>query len=78
MKIKDLRKKSPKDLEKEAIKLRDEIAKTEMEKFTSDDKNYKKQRNQRRDLARILTLLNTDQEEAAEDKKSADDKKEDK
>ena len=76
MKIKDLRKKSTKDLEKEATKLRDAIAKTQMEKFSSEDTNYKKQRNQRRDLARILTVLN--EEQPAEETKKADDKEEDK
>lgn len=57
MKINDLRKKAPKDLAKQADNLRESIAKAENEKFTTDDKNVRKQRNQRKDLARILTLL---------------------
>ncbi len=75
MKIADLRKKSDKDLEKDIAKLRDDIAKTQVEKFASDDKNYKKQRNQRRDLAQMLTVLNETTEEPA---KETADKKEDK
>ena len=66
MKIKDLRKKSQKDLEKEAIKLREAIAKAEADKFTTEDKNFKKQRNQRKDLARVLTLLNEEEPAQAE------------
>ena len=62
-KTKDLRKKSQKDLEKEATKLRDSIAKTAVERYSTDDKNYKKMRNQRKELARILTVLNEDQED---------------
>ena len=66
MKIKDLRKKSTADLEKEATKLREAIAKAEADKFSTDDKNFKKQRNQRKDLARVLTLLNEDEPAPAE------------
>lgn len=76
MKIKDLRKKNLKDLEKEAIKLRESIAKSEVDKFGTDDKNVKKRRNLRRDLARVLTIINEDA--APEETTDADDKEEDK
>ncbi len=77
MKIKDIRKKSEKDLEKEVAKLREAIAKAEFEKFSTDDKDVKKQRNQRRDLARMLTVLNEDTDETST-KEVPTDKKEDK
>lgn len=74
MKAQDLRKKTPKALEAEAAKLREAIAVSEMEKYSTDDKNYKKQRNQRRDLARILTVLNEENESAKTDDKKEEDK----
>ena len=69
MKIKDLRKKSTKDLEKEATKLRDAIAKAEVDKYTTEEKNRKLQRNQRKYLARVLTVLNDADAEVTEEKK---------
>ena len=75
MKIKDLRKKSVAELEKEATKLRDAIAQTQVDKYVTEDKNVKKQRNQRKDLARVLTVMN---EESKTEADTADDKKEDK
>lgn len=74
MKIKDLRKKSSKDLQKEAEKLRAEIAASGVNTFTTEDKNVKKVRNARKDLARILTLLNEKPVEADDQTKKAEDK----
>ena len=79
VKMKDLIKKSPEQLDKMAAELRIKIAETEKQKFSNDDKNYKKQRNQRRELARILTVRNqpasqTEKTEAKADSKKEDDK----
>lgn len=76
MKIAELRKKSVADLEKQAEKLRAQIASGKIEKVTNDEKNFKQSRNVRKDLARVLTILNED--EAAADTPKADDKKESK
>jgi len=69
LKIKDLRKKSEKDLSKEASKIREEIAKIATAKYATEVKDVKKQRNLRKDLARVLTALNEDNQEVVEDKK---------
>lgn len=74
MKINDLRKKSLKDLEKLAISLREEIAQTMIDAKSSKENNVRKSRNLRKDLSRVLTLINEKTNEAA----PAADKKEDK
>lgn len=77
MKIKDIRKKSEKDLIKEETRLREALAKTQVDRYTTEDKNNKKTRGMRRDLARVLTVLN-EEVEASTDEDANDNKKEDK
>lgn len=58
MKIKDIRKKSVSELEKLELTLKADIAKVEYEKFTTEDKNVKKRKNLRKQLAKVKTILN--------------------
>lgn len=61
-----LRKKSVADLTKDADKLREEIAKITRERFDGDGKKYSNIRTQKKELARILTLITEKNNEAKE------------
>ena len=74
MKIQDLRKKSQKDLEKLAVSIREDIAKASVDVKSSKDNNVRAARNNRKDLSRVLTLINEKTNESA----AAETKKEDK
>ena len=75
--VKDLRKKSESQLQKRADTLRQKIASARVDAISSDEKNTKAMRNMRRELARVLTILNEprDKQVTAEDKESKDEAK---
>lgn len=56
--VKDLRKKSDSQLQKQADSLRLKIASARVDTIVTDNKNTKSMRNMRRELARVLTILN--------------------
>lgn len=58
MKIKEIRSKSVAELEKLETKLRGEVESLKIEQITKDDKNFRKSRNLRKDLARVLSVKN--------------------
>ncbi len=75
--IKELRKKSVDQLEKHAEELRKSVASYMIDAITTDEKNYKKARNMRLELARTLTLLQQPPvKQASEKGKDAKDSKE--
>ncbi len=57
MKIKDMRKKSRKELETTLDTLRNDIATLSREKYIKDETNRNKIRNMRHDIARVKTIL---------------------
>lgn len=57
MKIVDIRKLSTKELTKQTVSLRDEIAEMRRQIVVGEIKSSRQIRNKRRDLARVLTVL---------------------
>jgi ribosomal protein L29 len=54
--------------------LREQVAKASIDSYTTDDRNFKKNRNLRKDLAKVLTILAETNEPVVEveDKKAED------
>ena len=70
MKVKDIVKKSDKELEKAISSAREELASFKRERYVSDERNVRKARNLRRDLARMLTVAQDRSSEEIEEEES--------
>ncbi|TSD01250.1 MAG: 50S ribosomal protein L29 [Parcubacteria group bacterium Athens0714_25] len=63
MKINDIKEKNSKELEKLLAEKRSEVQKLRFDIFSKQAKNHKKYSNCRRDIAQILTVLNSSKSE---------------
>lgn len=68
MKASELRSKTPRELEKEAFKLREKLAESKREAYKGVTKNTREVRSMRRSLARTLTVLGELQSSPSADK----------
>jgi|GEM_PF-4414900 len=66
--IKDLRTKTPSELQKHVIKLREEIAEFKREKRIAKVGNIRKVGNLKREVARALTVMNEQEKDTKENK----------
>jgi large subunit ribosomal protein L29 len=58
MKIKELREKNPEELKKLLAEKREDVRKLRFDIASKQAKNNRKMRNDKKDIARILTILN--------------------
>lgn len=66
--IKDLRNKTPAELQKHVVKLREDIAEFKREKRIAKVGNIRKVGNLKREVARVLTVINEQEKDTKENK----------
>lgn len=63
LKLDDLRKKSLKALQKQATELKTSVVDFQRDRYQNDDRNVRKKKQMKKDLARVLTVINEKQNE---------------